>query len=75
MQQRHLHRAKLGRRPNDPIDSSLLVLRVRCGAAVSWRVATVATVLVVAVLVAVAVVVVVTVGVVLVMPVVTACRS
>ena len=66
MQQRHLHRAKLGRRLHDPVDGSLLVLRVRCRAAVSWCVATVATVATVLVVAVVVVVVVVTVDVVLV---------
>ena len=66
MEQRHLHRAKLGRRLHDPVDGSLLVLRVRCGAAVSWCVATVATVATVLVVAVVVVVVVVTVDVVLV---------
>ena len=66
MKQRHLHRAKLGRRLHDPVDGSLLVLRVRCGAAVSWCVATVATVATVLVVAVVVVVVVVTVDVVLV---------
>ena len=56
MQQRHLHRAKLGRRLHDPVDGSLLVLRVRCRAAVSWCVATVATVATVLVVVVVVVV-------------------